>query len=71
MKVKKILAVIVVLYLAIALIMQFQNTEAIEECRSACSAEGFDIILSATATSTGTSCRCLDSYTREEKIVEI
>ena len=71
MGIEKILAVVVVIYLAIALPMQFLNYEAIGVCRQACSEQGFDIILGAVVKGSGTECRCLDSYTRSEKIVEI
>ena len=71
MRPEKILAIVVVLYLAIALPLQFANMLAIEECRQACSLAGFDIILSASGTGNKLSCRCLVSYTREEKTVEI
>lgn len=71
MKWEKAFAIIVVCYLAIALPLYLLNSGSVHACREACSAEGFDIVISAAFSGTETNCRCLDSITRAEKYITV
>lgn len=70
MKIIRILAIIVIMYLVVSLPLYFLNQQAIEKCSKECKKEGYDIVISATFVGQK-ECRCLDSLTRKEKILAI
>jgi len=71
MRLEKILALSIALYLAIALPMHFFNSQSVQQCEQACSEQGYNVVLNATATGEEIECRCFDSFSRFEKYIKI
>lgn len=71
MKWESIAVLCIIAYLAIALPLYILNQQAVKQCQPACEAEGFDIVISAASGGEKTECRCLDSITRQERIIPI
>ena len=63
---EKMLAIGIAAYLAFSLPLYFLNSQAVQECKQACSQQGFDVVTSATSLGTK-ECSCFDSLTRQEK----
>lgn len=67
---EKTFVCLVTLYLAIALPLYILNSYTYDKCVSACKAEGFDIVVSATGFEE-TRCRCMTSHTRNNIVLTI
>ena len=71
MKLENIAVAALLLYLAIAVPLALLNNQAMENCSTECSKQGFDIVISAASQGSAIECRCLSQHDRSEKIVVI
>ena len=70
-KLEKIGIAALLIYLAIAVPLALLNNQAMENCATECSKQGFDIVISAASQGNAIQCRCLNQYDRSEKTVVI